>query len=135
MIREKILAKLDLLEQYVSKFPDIVPTEKFDYLNSFEKQLAVERLLQLSIELVIDISILMVKLKKLGLPANEEEIFQKLAPMLKYPELYQEMKRFRNVLVHKYGDIKSDLVFQNATEKISDFSIFIQEIKEILRES
>lgn len=132
MIKVKILSKLDLLENYIGKFFEILPEKKQDYLDSFEKQLAVERLLQLSIELMIDISALLVKYHKLGLPASEEEIFTKLASKLPHYELYQEMKRFRNVLVHKYGEINSDLVYHNATERISDFELFLKEVKMLL---
>lgn len=135
MIEEKILSKLDELEIYLSKFPQIVPAHLEQYLDSFEKQLAVERLLQISIELVIDISMLLMKKSQLGLPADEEDLFQKLASILPHYALYQEMKRFRNVLVHRYGKVKSNLVFLNATQKISDFYIFIKEVKEHLKSS
>ncbi|MHA1620316.1 MAG: hypothetical protein ACTSVZ_13650 [Promethearchaeota archaeon] len=44
MNKTKILIKLDQLEQYLAKYPEIVPASEEIYVKSFEKQLAVERL-------------------------------------------------------------------------------------------
>ena len=132
MNKTKILIKLDQLEQYLAKYPEIVPASEEIYVKSFEKQLAVERLLQITIEIMIDISMMLIKHKNLGLPADEDDVFNKLQPYMKEIELYKEMKRFRNLLVHRYGDVNDKLVYYNATNHIDDFYIFITEVKEIL---
>ena len=38
------------------------------------------------------------------------------------------MKGFRNILVHKYGVVDDELVFEMLKEKLSDFDIFKHEI-------
>ena len=38
------------------------------------------------------------------------------------------MKGFRNILVHKYGVVDDELVFEMLKEKLSDFDMFKQEI-------
>ena len=66
------------------------------------------------IEICIDISQLLVKELKLGLPTEEESVFEKLeqskviSPALKRKLI--EMKKFRNVLIHKYTGIIDRLV-------------------------
>ena len=42
------------------------------------------------------------------------------------------MKRFRNVLVHKYGEINDLMVYQNASENLGDFDQFIEELLKII---
>lgn len=83
---------------------------------------------------MIDISILLTKLLKLGVPKDEENIFEKLKPHFKNVETYKKMKRFRNLLVHRYEGIDSEIVYFNATNNLQDFYTFIKEVKEILRE-
>ncbi|MBD3339733.1 MAG: DUF86 domain-containing protein [Candidatus Lokiarchaeota archaeon] len=134
MIEEKILTKLESLEKYLSKTESIIPESKEEYEKSFKTQLATERLLQICIEIMIDVSLLLFKLFKLGIPKDEEDIFRKLNPYLKNAETYQEMKRFRNILVHRYEVVNNDLVYFNATHKLEDFFSFIDEVKRILKE-
>jgi len=128
------LIKIESLENYLSETQKIIPQNKEEYLDSFEKQLATERLLQICIELMIDISILLTKLLKLGVPRDEENIFEKLKDYFKNVETYKKMKRFRNLLVHRYEGIDNDIVYFNATNYLKDFYTFINEVKVILRE-
>ncbi|MHA1519873.1 MAG: type VII toxin-antitoxin system HepT family RNase toxin [Promethearchaeota archaeon] len=88
--------------------------------------------MQIKIEIMIDISMMLIKQKNLGLPVDEDDVFNKLQPYLKEKEKYKEMKRFRNLLVHRYGDVNDKLVYYNATNHIDDFYIFITDVKEIL---
>ena len=38
------------------------------------------------------------------------------------------MKGFRNILVHKYGVVDDELVFEMLSEKLGDFELIIKEI-------
>lgn len=44
------------------------------------------------------------------------------------------MKGFRNLLVHKYGKVKDELVFENL-ENLDDFEKFKREIMDFLKKS
>jgi len=83
---------------------------------------------------MIDTSLLLVKFLKLGVPKDEENIFEKLQGQFKNIEKYKEMKRFRNVLVHQYEGIDNEIVYHNATYNLKDFKKFIDEVKSILKE-
>ena len=68
----------------------------------------------------------------LGIPADEDSVFDKLRKKKiiskKLYDILIEMKGFRNVLVHKYGAIEDEKVFEVLTDKLDDFQIFKEEI-------
>jgi len=76
--RERILAKVNELDGYLNELNGIAPRSFEEYQN-VEKKRASEGLLQLSIEVVIDICHLLVSGLRLGLPAEEDDLFKKLA--------------------------------------------------------
>ena len=112
--------------------------DTFDaYSKNLEKRRFCERTLQLAIETCIDISQLLVKELKLGLPTNEASLFEELEKnkliSKKMCAKLKEMKRFRNVLIHKYVEIDNHIVFINATKNLTDFVMFKKEIVKILK--
>jgi len=76
--RERILAKIDTLDGYLRELRAIAPAS-FEEYQGIEKRRACERLLQVSIEGVIDICGLVVAGLRLGLPGEEDDLFEKLA--------------------------------------------------------
>jgi uncharacterized protein YutE (UPF0331/DUF86 family) len=75
--RERILAKIDVLDGYLRELRTVAPAN-FEEYATIEKRRACERLLQVSIECVIDISSLLVTGLCLGLPAEEDDLLEKL---------------------------------------------------------
>jgi uncharacterized protein YutE (UPF0331/DUF86 family) len=75
---------------------------------------------------------------RLGLPAEENDTFEKLvrARVISrdLASTLQRMKGFRNVLVHEYGNVDDDLVFLFLTTRTGDFLSFRQEILEALKQ-
>ncbi len=72
--RERILSKIDELDSYLSELKQILP-RNFEEYQQVEKKRACERLLQISIEVVIDVCNLLVSGLRLGLPAEEDDLF------------------------------------------------------------
>jgi len=74
---------------------------------------------------------------RLGLPAEEDDLFEKLenAGLLSPNAIrtLRTMKGFRNILVHEYGGIDNALVFKAATTRIQDFEAFKGEVLQILQ--
>jgi len=134
--RERILAKLDDLEGYVRDLRTIAP-ESFVAYQQIEKKRACERLLQIAVECVIDVCNLLVAGLRLGLPAEEDDLFEKLqqAGVLssRMEETVKEMKGFRNILVHEYGRVDDEIVYQAVTAELGDFTEFKNEILEALK--
>ena len=66
--KEKIFSKLDELDDYIEELEKIKPMDLDEYNGSIEKKRACERLLQISIETVLDICNIIVSNLKLGVP-------------------------------------------------------------------
>lgn len=134
--RERILGKIDQLEGYLGELSTIVPRD-FAAYQKVEKRRACERLLQVSIEAVIDVCHLLVTGLRLGIPAEEDDLFEKLeaagiiSPQTK--ETLKEMKGFRNILVHEYARIDDRMVYEVARSKSGDFKAFKEEILHYLK--
>jgi len=129
--RERILARIDQLEGYLGELREAVP-EDFAAYQKVEKRRACERLLQISIEAVIDICHLLVEGLRLGIPSEEDDLFAKLVEAgvisSRMEGTLKEMKGFRNILVHEYAHIDDEIVFQMAKTRHDDFAVFKQEV-------
>ncbi|XDF89331.1 DUF86 domain-containing protein [Promethearchaeum syntrophicum] len=113
-------------------FTKIVPKTEEEYLTSRKNHLALERLFQICIEIVIDICAILINKFKLGVPANEENILDFHMGKIDNIEYLKDMKKFRNFIVHKYGEFNNQLVFRYATEKKEDFNNFIGNIRKTI---
>lgn len=129
--RERLLAKMDVLDGYLKELREILPSS-FEGYKKIEKRRACERLLQVSIECVIDICGLVVTGLRLGLPAEEDDLFEKLEQAgiisSSRKESLKKMKAFRNILVHEYGHIDDMIVYEVLQNNLNDFEIFKREI-------
>lgn len=134
--RERVLVKIDQLEGYLRELHEITPGDFATY-QKVEKRRACERLLQVSVEAMIDVCQLLVVGLRLGIPSEEDDLFEKLemagiiSPQLK--ETLKEMKGFRNILVHEYARIDDKSVYQVAKTKLGDFEAFKREILRYLQ--
>ena len=129
--RERILAKIDELNGYLQELQQITPPS-FEEYKKIEKRRACERLLQVSIESVIDICAMIVTGLRLGLPAEEDDLFEKLKEAgiitSSMKEILKRMKAFRNILVHEYGRIDDNIVYEVVHSRLNDYEDFKREI-------
>jgi uncharacterized protein YutE (UPF0331/DUF86 family) len=129
--RERILIRIDHLRQYLQDLHSIVPAT-FETYRGVEKRRACERLLQLAIEAMTDVSGMLVAGLRLGLPAEDVDIFDKLrGAAVITPEtatMLRRMRSFRNILVHEYTQVDNRIVYQMASERLQDFEEFIREV-------
>lgn len=135
MDKERILSLLSLLENYVKELHDLLPPDFSKYTNLQNKRF-IERTLQLAIEVCIDISKHLLKGLRLGLPAEEESVFEGLKKAnIITPKMHstlREMKKFRNILIRRYAEIDDLLVYKNA-KRNQDFIQFKTEIISFLK--
>ncbi|MHA1637036.1 MAG: type VII toxin-antitoxin system HepT family RNase toxin [Candidatus Thorarchaeota archaeon] len=133
---QRIIIKLDEQEQILSELKDILPQNQQAYLNAPIVRRAVERLIQISIELVIDICAKLIKELRLGVPKSEDDMFSKLEKTVFSPALInilRKMKSFRNKVVHRYGELNDELVYQIVQNIFSDFALFAKELRTFLK--
>jgi len=80
----------------------------------------------------IDACAMLVTRFRLELPAEENDLFEKLARRGAISggmaEMLKRMKWMRNILVHEYGRINDELVFETVRERLGDFGTFRREI-------
>jgi uncharacterized protein YutE (UPF0331/DUF86 family) len=129
--RDRTLTKLDELDGYLAELRSVVPAT-FDEYRAVEKRRSCERLLQVSIEAAVDVCSLLVAGLRLGLPGEENDLFEKLADrrVISRPmaDLLRRMKGMRNILVHEYGRVADELIFETVSHRLGDFEAFKSEI-------
>ena len=134
--RERILAKLDEMRGYVAELRTIAPSNLEEYQRIATKR-ACERLLQIAVECVVDVCQLLVSGLRLGLPAEEADLLDKLeeAAVLtrETTDMLRRMRGCRNILVHEYGRVSDQIVFETVRNRLGDFDRFAGEVLEALR--
>jgi len=134
--KDRILAKLDELDSYLKELAEISPKSMGEY-KTIEKKRACERLLHIAVECVIDVCGIIVTNKRLGLPGSEEDLFRKLEEgkviSSDLAGKLRLMRGFRNIIVHRYGSVDDELVFEVLRKGPADFVDFKSEILEFLK--
>ena len=119
--------KLALLDENVIRLQSYLCATTLDQFKQDDmKQAAVERVLQLAVEIVIDIAERIIALKGAGPAATSVEAIERLVALgvLPTPHPFTEMVRFRNRIVHGYTDINPEMVYLIATTRQEDFRKF-----------
>ncbi|HID94866.1 MAG TPA: DUF86 domain-containing protein [Candidatus Latescibacteria bacterium] len=133
---ERILSKIDERDSYLEELRGVTPKDFKEYQQP-EKRRSCERLLQITIEVVIDICNLFVSGLRLGLPSEENDLFEKLrkAGIIteEMEDKVEEMRAFRNILVYEYAHVDDSLVYKAVKEKLGDFSSFKKEVLEAIK--
>ena len=134
--RDRVLAKLDEVDGYLDELRTVTPRDLEEY-SRIEKKRSCERLLQLAVEATIDACAMLVSGLRLGLPGEENDLFEKLARRgvisEGMTEMLRRMKGMRNLLVHEYGRIDDELVFETVRDHLADFGTFRREVLDFFR--
>ena len=126
-----IEAKLRILEEKLAEIESWnIPS--YDALQeSSLLQNALERALQVSIEVMIDISertLAMNHISPLRSAAGNMKKLQELGILSSRPE-YEDMVKFRNFIVHRYERIDLEILYNILKNKLPLFRHFIEEIR------
>jgi uncharacterized protein YutE (UPF0331/DUF86 family) len=140
LTRQKIFEKLHLLERYLDYLKKIKKEVKSreEFLKDFHLFGLAERYLQLACQTIIDTLDLIIieediekpesRMEQISLLCNHKIISGSLASKL------EDIVKFRNIIVHEYGEIDRKKVYKNFISKIEDFEIFKKEILNWLKE-
>ena len=122
---------------YVQELHEMLPEED-EYLHDLIRRRACEKTVEVAIESLIDVAAMIVSAKKLGLPSNEENIFDILIENRIFTqdlgEKLKDLKGFRNVLIHRYGHVNDEMVYHNLSNYLDDFHKFENAVELYLKQ-
>ena len=130
--KEKIRDKFQIINHNLDKLGQIKEKGLNEFLASDFLAEAAVRLLQVSIEAMLDISHHLVSRKNLGTPKSYHETIEILTnagilPQEKLPT-FITMVRFRNRAVHMYDRISDAEIYQIIEHRLSDFDDFVRAV-------
>ena len=135
--KERVLLKLEEMFEYVNELQKMLPSEEEEYVENIKDKRACEKTVELAIEAVINVVSMVVSQEKLGLPQSEDDLIDLLMKhkilSISIGEKLKEMKGFRNILVHKYGEVDDKQAYVFLTEELGDFKLFANEVKKYLK--
>ena len=135
---ERIKDKLSELQVYILEFNEDIPDEEDEYLEDRVTRRACERTFQLACEDVLDICNLIIAGIGLGLPKDNRDAIKKLGDNKIIPKKLEarleDMVSFRNLLVHRYGNVDNSRAYKYLTEDIDDLYEFAEAINKFVDE-
>ena len=128
----KIISKLQKLDEYIKYLKEMQSVNKHKFTEDYHFFGLAERYLQLSIEILLDIGKLLVIIKGLKKPEENQEIFSALRDEKivseKLADNLMGIANFRNILVHDYEKIDREIVYEKLQNNLSDIEDFKKEI-------
>lgn len=127
---ERILEKIDEMENYLRELEEYLPEQEEDYLNNSLLKRACERAFQLASENLLDICNFIISEKGFGMPSDSKDSVRKLAENQVLPASLstklEELVGFRNLLVHQYGRVDDSRSYSYLNMELKDFYEFIE---------
>ena len=133
-----ILRKLAELEEYLAQVKEYRDIRLEQYLKDWKVQRIVERTLQMMLEICADIAGHIISDRGYRIPTSyvdtfrvlyEKDIFDK-----ELFETMQRMVKFRNIVVHHYNKVDSEIVVGILGKNLDDFLIFKDAILKTLEQ-
>ena len=137
-MKEEIENKLNQLKKYVGELRKLKGLTWSEFTKDNVKRAAVERFFQMAIEVVIDISSMIISCENFEKPDDYRSIILKLGKSgvldENFAEEFADIAGFRNVLVHQYAKIDTKIVHRKLEENLEDFDEFAKQIATYLKE-
>jgi len=107
-----------------------------EYLDDTRLRKAVERSLQVSMEICLDIGRRLIALEGFRYPDDNQSVFailaeERIVPANLLPALL-DMARFRNLVVHDYARIDDAKVYAILRTRLGDFDAFAEAVRAYL---
>ena len=133
MVDKEIIENLCIsIRGYLKELMDAQDIEWERFVKDNRSRRFVERLLQITIEAMIDIGHHIISDEGFREPQSYRDVFKVLAENMFLPEdelpQYENIASFRNILVHHYGKIDDSIVygiFRNNLKDIEEYVAYI----------
>ena len=123
-----ILRKLAELEEYLEQIREFSSVSAEVYSGDWKTRRIVERTLQIMIELCIDIAGHIISDRRFRVPVSYADTFKSLAegglitPQIS--DVMEKMAKFRNIVVHQYENVDTEIVIMILRKHLDDFLVF-----------
>ena len=132
-----ILRKLAELEEYLGQIKEYASMTVNRYSKDWKAQRVVERTLQMMIEICADIAGHIISDKGYRVPATYADTFRVLYEngILNKDlfETMEKMAKFRNIIVHHYDKVDTEIVIGILKKDLKDFSAYKDAIINLLK--
>ena len=133
---DRINDKINDLERSLNELFGFFPKNIRDYKDNLRDKAASERYFEKIIENIIELAILIIKEKDLETPEDEDNCIKILSKNNLIPENLAdkliEAKGMRNIIVHQYGEIDDEIVFDAINKELkTDVEEFLKLTKKI----
>lgn len=130
MLNGIILQKLQSLDETISELRSLGPVSAGELLQDWRTRRAVERDLQVLVEVVIDICQRVIALSGQTPATTGGDAVERCIAMgvIADREPYRQMVRFRNFIVHRYERVDAEILAEMVNRRLEDFAQFRQEV-------
>jgi uncharacterized protein YutE (UPF0331/DUF86 family) len=133
---ELVTEKLIKMKDYLNQLKNFLPSTYQDYIKDLLPKYAVERLIQLIVDLSLDINnIILAYLKRP--PASD--YFNSFIDLAEYGVLEDSFATkiapstgLRNRLIHEYEAVNDRIVFESIDETIEQYTLYMKEINQYI---
>lgn len=136
IIFNKIIAKFERLDEYLTYLREIQKVNKKSFMKDYHFHGLAERYLQLAIEVLLDVSKLIILAKNFRKPEDNQEIFMVLCEnniiLKRALKNFSGIANFRNILVHDYEKIDREIIYNKLHDNIGDFILFKKSVLKFL---
>ena len=137
MLRKDIIKhKIKQIEEILILIEENLPKNSEDFLHFGLAKDGIYKKIEFAIENMIDVCSIINSDLALGIPRDEDSIIDNLSKNKvishSLAEKIREMKGFRNILVHRYGEINDEKAFEDIKKGLDDFVLFIKKIEKFL---
>lgn len=134
---ERIRHKLREISDTAREIQDYFPDDLEDFLKLKVEKHGIYKLTENAIEAVLSVCAVINSDLSLGTPSTEDDLINHLENKeiidKDLAKSLRDMKGFRNILVHRYGEVNDVKAFHDIKMGLKDFSTFIEEIKRFLQ--
>lgn len=135
--REIIASKLQNLRESIIFIEDNLPESVEKFRDNRLLKNGIYKEVEFSIETIIDICAIINKDFQLGKIESEDSIFSNLEKAKIFDKniisKIIEMKKFRNLLVHRYIEIDDERAFNNIESGLEDFKVLVSKTEMLIK--
>ena len=126
MINGPILSKLNLLDEVLNELRTLEPATLAQLEEDWRTRRAIERDLQVLVEIVVDVCQRLIALADQSPAATGAEAIRRCVQLgvLESEEPYRKMVQFRNFIVHRYERIDPAILADVVNRRLGDFDLF-----------